>query len=50
MEEKQHHVKTGEKTHSQPESIYLLKRRDKKVSPALSVERVSQTNTVSRDT
>ncbi len=25
MEEKQHHVKTGETTHSQPESIYLLK-------------------------
>ncbi len=30
MEEKQHHVKTGEKTHSQTESISLLKRRDKK--------------------
>ncbi len=30
MEEKQHHVKTGEKTHLQTESISLLKRRDKK--------------------
>ncbi len=30
MEEKQHHVKTGETTHSQPESISLKKRRDKK--------------------
>ncbi len=30
MEEKQHRVKTGEKNHSQTESISLLKRRDKK--------------------
>ncbi len=30
MEEKQHHVKTGGNNHSQPESISLLKRRDKK--------------------
>ncbi len=30
MEEKQHHVKTGEKTHSQTERVSLLKRRDKK--------------------
>jgi len=30
MEEKQHHVKTGETTQSQTESIYLQKRRDKK--------------------
>ncbi len=30
LEEKQHHVKTGETTHSQTESISLLKRRDKK--------------------
>ncbi len=30
MEEKQHHVKTGETTHSQTESISLQKRRDKK--------------------
>ncbi len=29
-EDKQHHVKTGEKTRSQTESISLLKRRDKK--------------------
>ncbi len=30
MEEKQHHVKTGETTHSQTERVSLLKRRDKK--------------------
>ncbi len=30
MEEKQHHVKTEEKTRSQTESISLMKRRDKK--------------------
>ncbi|KAG1925486.1 hypothetical protein F2P79_025501, partial [Pimephales promelas] len=29
-EEEKHHVKTGEKTHSQTESISLLERRDKK--------------------
>ncbi len=50
LEEKQHHVKTGETTHSQTESISLLKRRDKKVSPALSVDRVSHSKRVSRDT
>ncbi len=50
MEEKQHHVKTGETTLAQTESISLLKRRDKKGFTALSVDRVSHSKKVSRDT
>ncbi len=48
MEEEQHHVKTREKNCSQPESISLLKRRDKKSFTCTQCGRVSQTNRVFR--
>ncbi len=45
--EKPQHVKTIEKTHSQTERVSLLKEKSREVSPALSVERVSHTNSIS---
>ncbi len=47
MEEKQHHVKTGEKTHSQTERVSLLKRRDKKSFTCTQCGKSFTTNRIS---